>query len=255
MSQVMCITGMHRSGTSLTTSWLERCGLTIQDGEVHGPAVGNPRGHFEDKAFVDIHMAAIKSHFPESRGWKLFAEHELTMSGPLREQAQELANRRSLAFDLWGWKDPRTVFFFEQWKALIPNMKAVLIWRSCEQVVRSLIRRSDKATLEVFRIAPDQAIRLWQAYNRRVCSIKQSSPRDTLLVPLDAIIRDDRQVHQAIRELTGAPLEYRPLSEVYDRQLLDDSSTLPLDNVELPQAVRDLEARLMTLSDLKVASA
>ena len=48
MNQVICITGMHRSGTSLVASWLESSGLVIHDGAFLGPSVGNEKGNFED---------------------------------------------------------------------------------------------------------------------------------------------------------------------------------------------------------------
>ena len=79
-NKAICITGMHRSGTSLTTSWLESCGLQIHDGQSHGPATGNPKGHFEDKEFVDLHSKAISHEYPLSNGWKVIRQKELSFT-------------------------------------------------------------------------------------------------------------------------------------------------------------------------------
>ena len=58
MSQLLIITGMHRSGTSLITSILQQSGLPI--GEQLLPAAeGNPRGFFEDQAFMLLHQAML----------------------------------------------------------------------------------------------------------------------------------------------------------------------------------------------------
>src|SRR6476620_5037184 len=58
MSQLLIITGMHRSGTSLITSILQQSGLPI--GEQLVPAAeGNPHGFFEDQAFMLLHQAML----------------------------------------------------------------------------------------------------------------------------------------------------------------------------------------------------
>jgi hypothetical protein len=64
MSNALCITGMSRSGTSLTTSWLEKCGLTVHDGHVLAANPGNPRGHFEDEDFLNFHAGVITRYDP-----------------------------------------------------------------------------------------------------------------------------------------------------------------------------------------------
>ena len=77
MSSVLCITGMHRSGTSLTASWLARCQLQIADGRLLGPGIGNPRGHFEDLDFSDLQEAAIeRAH----GSWRATDSRPLTFS-------------------------------------------------------------------------------------------------------------------------------------------------------------------------------
>ena len=57
-SKVVVIVGMHRSGTSLITQWLQRCGLFIGD-SLEGPGVGNVQGHFEDIDFLQLHQELL----------------------------------------------------------------------------------------------------------------------------------------------------------------------------------------------------
>ena len=53
-SKILIIVGMHRSGTSLITQWLYRCGLSI--GNKLAPAdIGNVEGYFEDSDFLKLH--------------------------------------------------------------------------------------------------------------------------------------------------------------------------------------------------------
>jgi hypothetical protein len=54
-NRIICVVGMHRSGTSMITHLLHSCGLYL------GPAdrllkaeKTNPLGHFEHRGFLDI---------------------------------------------------------------------------------------------------------------------------------------------------------------------------------------------------------
>jgi hypothetical protein len=246
MSQVLCIAGMHRSGTSLIASWLERCGLPIHDGEFHGPATGNPRGHFEDKQFVNLHMSAIKAQHPESAGWKTIAKNEIPLGQAGRDLACRLIRERTEKYPVWGWKDPRSVFFLEQWKELIPELKTLLIWRPYDLVVDSLLRRSESAVNKVFKVSESEAKSLWLAYNERVCEYKKAHPNDTLLVPIEFVNQNDRHVHQACRDRLDIALEYHPLSQLFEADLM---STRVLAR-NTCQSIASLEHRLTALSDL-----
>ena len=48
---ILTIAGMHRSGTSLAASWLQGCGLVIDNGNLIPPHPDNPKGFFEDRDF------------------------------------------------------------------------------------------------------------------------------------------------------------------------------------------------------------
>ena len=59
MSKVLVIAGMHRSGTSLITQWLNRCGLFVGN-KLAGPEIGNTDGLFEDEQFQQLHKQFLK---------------------------------------------------------------------------------------------------------------------------------------------------------------------------------------------------
>jgi len=117
---------MHRSGTSLTTSWLETWGLIIHEGSYLGPNDGNIEGHFEDKAFVRLHEKIIKSEIPASKGWIVCSQKELSFSGEDYTYINETVEKRNQKYSFWGWKDPRTVFFLNYWKSIIPSLKVLI---------------------------------------------------------------------------------------------------------------------------------
>ena len=68
---VLSITGMHRSGTSLVASWLNLCGLILDQGRVIPPLIGNKKGFFEDLDFVLLQEKSIMQQIPFSGGWKV----------------------------------------------------------------------------------------------------------------------------------------------------------------------------------------
>jgi len=224
MNNILCITGMHRSGTSLIASWLEHCGLNIHNGNVIGPHIGNSKGHFEDKDFVNLHSSAILAEHPMSKNWQVFVDKLMTFSDGHLSTAKKLVSERNEKFNNWGWKDPRSVLFLEQWKAIIPDLKVLLIWRPCSEVVRSLIDRSKGASEGNVTITTRQSIKLWTSYNQRVCKYKAKYRKDTILLPLHYLLTHDSGVITLIRNKLGANLEYQPINGVYQPELLQGRS-------------------------------
>ena len=52
---------MGRSGTSVITQWINKCGLSVGE-ELLGSAIGNVEGHFEDMDFLLIHEEILISN-------------------------------------------------------------------------------------------------------------------------------------------------------------------------------------------------
>ena len=241
---------MHRSGTSLVASWLEACGLSIHDGNVMGPNVGNIRGHFEDLDFVDLQAAAIKSQYPASDGWKMFGEASPLLTSTDLLLAQRILTNRNQKYKLWGWKDPRSIVFLEQWREIIPSLKTVLIWRPCFDVVYSLIQRAQRSQKKLLKISLGASVKLWKYYNRLACDYKEKYPEDTLLFSLEFILQHDKRVWSLLNERLHIGLDYSPLTSSYDRKILHRG----LPPFLKPAASfsfrsRELEDRLRTLSD------
>ncbi|HET6994635.1 MAG TPA: hypothetical protein VFI06_06620, partial [Chitinophagaceae bacterium] len=100
-SKVLIITGMHRSGTSVITQWLSRCGLPV--GERLEPAgIGNVEGHFEDADFLEIHQQYLKARKLPSSG---YTSGPFTGLSTLEKQPLvSLLVYKSRQHEQWGWK-------------------------------------------------------------------------------------------------------------------------------------------------------
>lgn len=218
-AEVLCIAGMHRSGTSLVASWLEQCGLVISDGRLHPATVGNERGHFEDVDFERLHRRVILRRYPASRGWVVPAGAELHLSRRDRLKARRLIRRRSRTYAVWGWKDPRTSLFLWDYRRLVPDLKVCAIWRPKEEVVDSLLRRASLTDNPHMLVSEAEAGVCWRLYNDRIDEYVGSTP-SAIKVPLSQLLRDDRRVFDRVNELLGGRLSYVSLSEVYDAGLL-----------------------------------
>ena len=183
---VIIITGMHRSGTSLTTSLLQSAGVQIGD-RLMGQGTGNTQGHFEDLDFVEFHQQVLASQGLDIAGWT--TENKIAVPAKYRQTAIDLLETRQAQL-LWGWKDPRTTLFLDFWSQLLPRAKYVFIYRSPWQVLDSLFRRGDL----IFESDPNLALTQWCNYNRAILNFQQRFPSQCLLLEIDAIIQDSSQL-------------------------------------------------------------
>jgi hypothetical protein len=219
MSEVLCITGMHRSGTSLTASWLQNCGLNLYDGNLVGPDKGNVKGHFEDKEFLMIHVAALNSRFPNSYGWQVFTIETIDFNEDQLLSAENLIKKRNEKYRYWGWKDPRSVLFLEQWKSLLPNLKFLFIWRSSDEVIRSLVKRSMSNSISHYKISAIGAHNLWLGYNSRIVRFIQEHPQSSLLINIQDLIQFDKDIFKAIKMKFKIDINYSPITNLYEPSL------------------------------------
>ncbi|WP_163685946.1 sulfotransferase [Leptolyngbya iicbica] len=198
-SQVVIIAGMHRSGTSLTASILQQAGVFIGD-ELLGTAVSNPKGHFEDRDFLTLHIDILTALGLSSEGW--LTTEQLDVPEKLWARAQALCDRRQQTHALWGWKEPRTTLFLDFWKQRLPQAKVVLPYRSPWAVIDSLFTRGDAA----FAHHPNFAIAVWLTYNRAALDFYQRYPDDCFLFHCDVLKADEAGFIEKLRHKFALPL-------------------------------------------------
>lgn len=248
MSKVVCITGMHRSGTSLTASWLQQSGLQIDDGALIDAAIGNPHGHFEDKDFVDLHTAVLLEANAASCGWIVDKPLQNVDKKALERRANALLNARS-QYNTWGWKDPRTVLFLNTWKALVPDLSTIFVWRPASQVVDSLVRRSEKATHPYFKITKAQAYRVWAYYNKQAIAYHEQNPALSVVVGIDQITNHSQKLINHLNNKLTLELNIVDINSLVDSSLMKNKPKDLADSFYyLKNGIGPIENKLRALS-------
>lgn len=222
---ICCIAGMHRSGTSLTAAWLQACGLVIADGPTLPPHPDNPKGYFEDDAFVQLHIRSINRRRRTAYGWKLAPPQSLTFSGVEEGIATELIAIRQAKYTDWGWKDPRSLLFLPAWKRLIPELKVLVVWRSAHEVAFSLWSRWRRRRNRRAWVDPWQAFRLWRAHNLRAYEYAAAYPQDTVVLSIKAILQNDQAVLTHLNERFHGALHPVSVQTLYDADLMHGAQT------------------------------
>lgn len=167
---------MHRSGTSLVSSYLEAAGLDIGDHEGKA-AFDNPLGYFEDQRIVDFHKKVLRR-----------AKSDLILpSFPISLDAGEKA------FIEWfrskeknfGFKDPRTTLFLNDWRKLRADANFLLLFRHPFYVTQSLLaRRSDRSV----KRSRKAAALSWIIYNKIILDFSHHNRDRTLIFDVDDFV-------------------------------------------------------------------
>ncbi|MEG4342840.1 glycosyltransferase [Microcoleus sp. A003_D6] len=172
---VFIVTGMHRSGTSLTASLFQKVGVDIGK-KLVGPAEGNVKGHFENADFVDFHKSVLRSHGIDELGCTF--EQTIPVAAEYVEIAKKLIADNQKTNKHWGWKDPRTALFWDFWLTLLPEANFICVYRSPWEVVDSLYRRGTDVSL---LHNPEMAVKMWIHYNQKVLELYERFPDRCLL--------------------------------------------------------------------------
>jgi hypothetical protein len=177
---IFIVTGMHRSGTSFTTSLLQSAGLDIGQRLIE-PGPGNIKGFFESVDFVEFHEMVLRSQGLHDIGWTL--QEKIDVEEQYIQKAKEIISKSSRS-PMWGWKDPRTSLFLDFWVDLLPNANFILIYRSPWEVIDSLYRRGDPIFLE----QPELAVKIWMHYNKRILEFYDKFTKQCFLVSIYSIV-------------------------------------------------------------------
>jgi hypothetical protein len=160
-SSPVIVVGMHRSGTSLTSRILQSLAVDM------GPDASH--AHHESLSFVMRNRLVLTATKADWDHPQPFVE---ALRDPAWTRALSLVLERTIAaprswlLDLhepspgsvdhqWGWKDPRNSLTWPLWLELYPNARFVRVRRDRNDVIASLVRRSQ----ENLRSGSDLSIR------------------------------------------------------------------------------------------------
>jgi hypothetical protein len=178
----VCITGMHRSGTSLVANLLSLCGLYLGKEQDLMPATAdNPKGYWEHRKFLILNneiLAELGGDW-ESPAAVLEGWAEEVRINYLRTKA-EILLQEFAGHEPWGWKDPRTSLTLPFWMSLnglrvpfwlgvAPKLRIVLCLRNPLEVSRSLSTRKFSPT--------SSGLDLWLLYNQSILNASLSEDR------------------------------------------------------------------------------
>jgi hypothetical protein len=157
-AKVVCVWGMHRSGTSALTGVLQEWGVFL--GDVRTQSGFNLKGNRENPDIRRLNDDVLKA---SGGSW-----HELP---PKVSWTDEHRQRRDVILadyakhDCWGFKDPRLLFTLDGWREVVPDLQFVGTFRHPLLVAQSLQKRND------FPIS--KGLQLWQHYNQRLLRYHQ----------------------------------------------------------------------------------
>lgn len=151
--EIVCVLGMHRSGTSCLTGSLQEAGLHLGDCHTWNPH--NLKGNRENQDIVDINDQVLADN---GGAWDQPPER-VTWSEDHAERVRQLF-RDYAEYPLFGFKDPRTLLVLDGWKSIFPAMQFIGIFRHPNAVAQSLHNRSG--------MPREQGLELWYEYNRRL---------------------------------------------------------------------------------------
>jgi hypothetical protein len=196
--QIICVLGMHRSGSSLLAQIMHRNGIAIGTNLV-GKSAHNPDGHFEDRFILQINKK-ILIHFGGT--WDRPAQLpgnwlEDPFVKRLLSKARAYRHEEIDQYDRFFFKDPRTCLLVPFWHSAFGDMLYVVILRHQDSVVRSIVTRNREwmkpsqfwwrwgrkvyhrwqgAYEQLAPIVVEQARQLWTLYNDCIVRYTEGLP-------------------------------------------------------------------------------
>jgi hypothetical protein len=126
---------MPRSGTSLVTQLLHRCGVDLgAPGDLMSASADNPDGYWENLKFLRLNDRLLAA----SGGTWFAPPATLAPTPRITADAKALV----AAFDghePWAWKDPRNTVTLPFWQSLLPSMRVIVCVRHPDETAASLV--------------------------------------------------------------------------------------------------------------------
>jgi len=232
MNKIVLILGMHRSGTSFLTNWLQQCGLYIGS-ELYGKDIGNKDGHFEDWNFINLHRRALKES-PFDKESEVF---------DFETNARKLVETNNASHDQWSWKDPRTCLLLPEWHTIIPDATAIVIFRHYSFVVDSIIRRYKEQLNKQSLLAKIRGLIAlyrsrkklhnfylleWINYNRKIVNyLKKKERNEYLVVELETLFESGKNIIGYFNN-RGVKLQYTDPAKIFNPELFANKVSVKL---------------------------
>lgn len=154
MQAPVIVLGMHKSGTTLVAEMVHRGGTPMYEGEV------DPR-YDEGIRYERLLCQELNRHILGRRPDDLEPMSRLPLAPLSNEDLARL--RDEVGTRKWGFKDPRTVWTYPEWRRVFPACINISVYRSHREVVRHFCRHKPWHLLRMRR-----ALLSWLEYNERM---------------------------------------------------------------------------------------
>jgi O-antigen biosynthesis protein len=194
--RLMCLMGMHRSGTSLVARIAHLVGLGLGPAsEMMEAKPDNPEGFWENLSITSLNddlLAALGGRWDDppflEDGWE-----EADELDEYRSRASHLVEELFPATGSHGWKDPRMSLLLPFWKRVVPIERCLLVLRDPRSVASSLKARNG--------IEEEKAADLWLRY---VVSAWSNDPHPAT-IGYDDVLAAPREAAAYIANIFGLP--------------------------------------------------
>jgi hypothetical protein len=199
-SRPVLVLGMHRSGTSYLASVLASCGVRMGESLLAADA-GNPRGYFEDVSVLAFHKKLLARRAAPSQTRADFlpgGDFSGAWNAEESAEAEALVAKLERA-GLWGWKEPRTCLFLDEWLKKLPGAKCVAVYRHPLEIYYSFLKRRDWSAL----FTPESVFEATAFYNRAILSAREKSPENFLILHAGASFADSPALARRLASFLG----------------------------------------------------
>lgn len=227
-SKVICVLGMHRSGTSATARIINMLGADIgTTNNLLDSSDSNPKGHWEHEGIVKIHDEILKAL---GCSWDnpnpLLINTNWWMQEEIQRYKLDIINiikNEFLRSELWIIKDPRTSILLPLWQEIFAELdiesRFVICVRNPLDVHASLNKRNG--------FNKYKSLKLWYTYTLSTLYYTRNTPR--ILLHYDELL--DKPADN-IKKISGLdPLldwnqNIDAIIPFLDKKLRNNSSTL-----------------------------
>ncbi len=205
--KTVVILGMHRSGTSMTAGILTKLGVDMGK-KLLGKSAGNPKGHFEDKDFIELNKKILRI---AGGDWKEppYNKMILMQKDKFRKQINSMIRMKESA--LWGWKDPRTSLTIELYLSYLKNPYFIVCHRNPLAIGNSLDRRKNQS------ISVQSGIKLTKVYEERINNFFKKFPElKRLDLKYDSVVANPSKTINEIIQFLGIKVNKNQYGEALE---------------------------------------
>ena len=136
------VVGMHRSGTSMVSSFLQELGVNMGEEQLDS---GKEGGYGEDIEFLELNKEILRAaggDWKEPPTFQRINEVGRQFSGRIKN----LVETRNKKYKKWGWKDPRNCLTAHLYHPFLLDPKYVYVSRNFYDIDLSLNKRNGEGS-------------------------------------------------------------------------------------------------------------